>query len=108
MQYLAGGLVLGDGPARDVDRVGAAAGPADLVFPAGVTGSPGHLQHVAEEAGVQVREGRGVGHAATARSAGAKTVKTLRVIRPSGAVKLSFLSSLSSVSCTSTASVCVA
>ena len=60
VQGLAGGLVLGERPAGEVDGVGAAAGAADLFLPAVEVGGRSHPQQVAEGGRVEqgVRHGR--------------------------------------------------
>lgn len=60
VQGLAGGLVLGERPAGQVDRIGAAAGTADLVLPAVEVVGRCHPQQVAEGDRVEqcVRHGR--------------------------------------------------
>ncbi len=60
VQGLAAGLVFVEDPAGEVDRVGAATGAADLVFPPGVVGGRGHSEYAPEGDRVEqrVRHGR--------------------------------------------------
>lgn len=59
VQGLAGGLVLVGYPAAQMDGVGAAAGAADLVLPAGVVGGRGHPEDVPEDGRVELWGGHG-------------------------------------------------
>lgn len=82
VQGLAGGLVLVEGPAGQVDRGGAAAGTANLVFPTGVVGGRSHPQQVAEGGRVEQRVRRPCNACATSSARRPRLPRSSRIAKP--------------------------